>query len=178
MVPRMTFTLGACTGVKRADLEAIGGFEAFSNALAEDHELGRRLVQSRRSVQLSRCVLDLDSDPMSWRDYFRHQHRMAVTYRAANPAGALGLPIFFVLPLAIGAALLNCSVWKWAAGVIVLRAIFAIVQARLAGIGRGLHGLLAGAVPLFEIIFWIVGWLPFPVWWAGKWRTVTWRGRL
>jgi hypothetical protein len=32
-------------------------------------------------------------------------------------------------------------------------------------------------VPVLEGIFWLVAWIPLPVWWAGKWRSISWRGQ-
>ena len=62
---KITFTLGACTGVKADDIRAIGGWESLGGDLAEDHQLGAQLTARGRTVRLSRSVLTLDSDPMT-----------------------------------------------------------------------------------------------------------------
>lgn len=178
LVPRLTFTLGACVGIRCEDAEAIGGWAALRDELAEDHELGQRLTAKGKSITLSRSVLDLHGDPLRFADYLRHQHRMAVTYRAANPWGAMGLPIFHVFPLAIAAIALSPSLWPSAVVCMGARMFAAVFQAMLF-YGNNARGLiLACATPVLESLFWLVAWWPLPVWWAGRWRAITWRGKL
>ncbi len=88
---RVNFTLGACTGLRRADVESVGGWAAFGDFLAEDNRLGAALAKAGRTIRLSAQVATLDSDPLSWRDYWRHQRRVAVTYRVCNSVGFLGM---------------------------------------------------------------------------------------
>ncbi len=175
---KITFTLGACIGVKADDIHSIGGWESLSRDLAEDHQLGAKLTARGHTVRLSRSVLTLDSDPMTWGDYLRHQHRVAVTYRAATPAGALGLPVLHTLGFAILAVALHPPFWNWAMLIAVLRIGNA---AMFSGMLRFPILILPLAVllsTLVETVMWIVAWLPSRVWWAGRWRCVSWRGRL
>ncbi len=85
------WTLGACTALRRRDVEVAGGWKAFADDLAEDNRLGAALVRAGRKVQLSAHVATLESDPLDWRDYWRHQRRVAVTYRVSNSRGFAGL---------------------------------------------------------------------------------------
>ena len=178
MVPRLTFTLGACVGVKARDVDELGGWAAMGNHLAEDHELGRRLTAVGRTIALGHTVLTLESDPLSLRDYCRHQHRLAVTYRAANPAGAIGLPIFHVLPAAVVAAILHPPLWQFAAICAALRIVTGWIEARLNRMACIEAILLVPLMLLLEGVFWLLAWLPLPVWWAGLWRPITYRGSL
>lgn len=185
---RITFTLGACTGVKAEDIRAIGGWETLGGDLAEDHQLGAQLSAKGRTIRLSRNVLTLDSDPMTWREYLRHQHRVAVTYRAATPAGALGLPVLHTLGFAAVAAALHPLSVKYGAPIsIVHLAVAHVVLARIAIAAVFSQALdfpilrltLAVLLSAFiESAMWFVAWLPSGVWWAGRWRRVGWRGRL
>lgn len=175
MVKRLNFTLGACTALSAEDLDGIGGWEILRDSLAEDHELGQLLTAHGKQVHLSRNVLELDGDSLSFGGYLRHQHRVAVTYRAANPAGALGLPIFQVLPLAVAAATAQPSLWPIAFLCVALRIASGVVESRIVGMGRGTAWI--PLTLLMEGIFWVIAWLPLPVWWAGKWRRIDWRGR-
>lgn len=175
MVKRLNFTLGACTSLRAEDLDSIGGWEKLGDSLAEDHELGQLLTARGKKVHLSRNVLELDGDPLTIGAYFRHQHRVAVTYRAANPAGALGLPIFQVLPLAIAATIAQPALWHIALLCVALRIASAVVESRIVGMSRGIAWI--PLVLLMESFFWLLSWLPLPVWWAGKWRRIDWRGR-
>jgi ceramide glucosyltransferase len=178
LIPRLTFTLGACTAVHARDIDAIGGWAALGEELAEDHELGRRLVRSGRSIALAHTVLDLEIDPLTLTDYLRHQHRLAATYRAANPLGFAGLPIFHVLPLAIVAALLHPAAWPFAIACAAIRIITAFAQARLLRMHQSAGFFFSAVVPMLEGLFWLAAWLPLRVWWAGRWRSISWRGRL
>ena len=175
---KITFTLGACTGVKAEDIRAIGGWETFTTDLAEDHQLGALLAAKGRTVRLSRSILTLDSDPMTWREYLRHQHRVAVTYRAATPVGALGLPVLHTLGLATLAVALHPPFWKWAVLIALTRIAVAAAFSRL--LKFPIHALPIAVLlsACIETAMWLVAWLPSRVWWAGRWRRVGWRGRL
>ena len=175
---RITFTLGACTGVKAEDIRAIGGWETLGADLAEDHQLGSLLTAKGRTVRLSRSVLTLDSDPMTWREYLRHQHRVAVTYRAATPAGALGLPVLHTLGFAALAVTRQPSFWKWALLIVLVRIAAAAAFARLLRFLIPGLPLVVVKSAIIESAMWLVAWLPSRVWWAGRWRRVGWRGRL
>ena len=175
---RITFTLGACTGVKAEDIRAIGGWETLGADLAEDHQLGALLTAKGRTVRLSRSVLTLDSDPMTWREYLRHQHRVAVTYRAATPAGALGLPVLHTLGFAALAVALHPSFGKWALLIALTRIATAAAFARLLRFRIPMLPLVVVKSAIIESVMWLLAWLPSRVWWAGRWRRVGWRGRL
>jgi len=175
---RITFTLGACTGAKADDIRAIGGWEILGTDLAEDHQLGTLLTAKNRNVRLSRNVLTLDSDPMTWREYLRHQHRVAVTYRAATPAGALGLPVLHTLGFAALAIALHPPSWKWALLIVIARIATAAAFARLLQFRIPCLPVAVLKSAIIETAMWFVAWLPSRVWWAGRRRRVGWRGRL
>ena len=175
---KITFTLGACTGLKADDLRAIGGWETLGADLAEDHQLGTLLAAKGQTIRLSRSVLTLDCDPMTWREYLRHQHRVAVTYRAATPAGALGLPVLHMLGFAALAVALHPPFGKWALPIVLARIATAAAFSRLLKfpiLALPITVLLSACM---ETAMWLVAWLPSRVWWAGRWRRVGWRGRL
>ena len=192
---RIAFTLGACTALRADDLRALGGWEIFSDELAEDHRLGQLLVRAGKRIALSRRVLVLDCDDIGMAEMLRHQHRVAVTYRAATPLGVLGLPLLHCWPIllvsvwlatpgfsaeipvihgalrfsgeVIGAAVLMSATW--------LGTTFAI--ARMLG-DRTNNALFAPLSTFVEFACWLAAWFSRCVWWAGKWRRVSWRGRL
>ncbi len=175
---RVAFTLGACTGVKAGDVRALGGWERFADELAEDHQLGALLAQLGRGVVLSRHVLMLDCDPLGWRDYLRHQHRVAVTYRAANPAGALGLPILHAFGLALLAACLEPGLWLCPALVYLVRLRCAIWMAKALGFPIRWLPLALPVCVFVESICWLLAWFTPFAYWAGRWWRLGWRGRL
>ena len=170
----LRLTLGACAGLRRADLTAVGGWAAFGDALAEDHQLGGALADSGRKILFSREVVTLASDPLTWRDYWRHQRRVAITYRVSNPLGFAGA---WVTQGVTAAFILACfhpeQVWSWALFLSGWAARVLSVQM----ISRRLKFphpnpwftvLLASFV---ETTCWGLSWASQSVWWGGtRWR--------
>jgi len=175
------FTLGACTLLRRDALAAAGGWSAFGCDLAEDRQIGVALAAAGGKVSLSRCVATLDSDSLSWRDYWRHQRRVAVTYRVANPAGFAGM--IFTQGL----------VWCTFYGLFFDRELAVFFPLALAALFRAsrLHSTaqmldfpIARLWPLWvvasvvEAVCWVLSWLTPAVWWGGRrWRVDS-RGKL
>jgi ceramide glucosyltransferase len=178
---RLDFTLGACTGFRRRDLQAIGGWPAFAEELAEDNRLGKKLAAAGRDIRLSAQVVTLESDPLSWRDYWRHQSRVAVTYRVANPAGFAGA--FFTQ--GVTTSLLLAA---WQPGCMGMWLLFFVVFAVRVLTARHAAKLLAFPIPwlapvvlvasIVETACWLLSWGTRSVWWSGRWRPIAADGRL
>lgn len=177
---RIHLTLGACTGFRRGDLEKVGGWAAFGDFLAEDNRIGAALSKAGCTIRLSAQVATLDSDPLTWRDYWRHQRRVAVTYRVCSPAGFAGMILTNGL-VAIGALLVLAALPPPA--VPILRCLFLIALVLLArwALSHGLGKMLRFSIPwLFpvmlaasavELACWVAAWCDRRVWWAGRrWR--------
>ena len=180
---RIDFTLGACTALRRADLEAAGGWAAFGDFLAEDNRLGAALAQAGRTIRLSAQVATLDSDPLTWRDYWRHQRRVAVTYRVCQPAGFAGMIltnglVASALLIALGghvasdgcllfATMIQLARWLW------FRELGKALRFPIPWLFPVM--LAAGAV---EIACWCAAWCDRRVWWAGQRWHVSRAGRL
>lgn len=169
---KLDFTLGACTGVKAAAIREMGGWEALGGYLAEDRELGLRLVAQGQRLGLSRHVLSIEADAMSVKGWLLHQHRVAVTYRLATAAGALGLPVLYALPLAVAAAFAGGggAWWLVPAGVYFLRMMATRTASQLMGFYLPALPLVVLGAPMVEFCCWALAWLPLPVWWSGRWR--------
>jgi ceramide glucosyltransferase len=182
MFSRPRFALGACTAVRRDDLAGIGGLAALRDELADDYQLGARLAAAGKAVWLARVVATLASDALSWRDWWRHQRRVAVTYRACAPLGYAGQVLTHGLAWGV-VAMLGLEVHQrlaglWLVGVLVVALGVAAANAR--SIGFPSRGLLP-AVPfaaLVETVCWVLSWVSCRVWWGGRWRSITWRGKL
>lgn len=176
---RVRFTLGACTGVRRVDVESIGGWAVLGAELAEDQQLGARLAAAGKTVRISEAVLDLESEPMTWRDYWRHQRRVAVTYRVAAPAGALGM----ILTRGFTICLMLAAVWPgWltlgnAALAAAIHVLAVAVQGRRQGERAGGWVGLSLIADVVETVCWGLSWGSSRVWWGGKWRLITRRGQ-
>jgi ceramide glucosyltransferase len=88
----MDFALGAVMAVQRRAIEAVGGFAAFKDCLADDYQLGNRVARHGRQVELCPVVVECRSAPLGWAEVWRHQERWARTVRVCQP-----LPYFFSL---------------------------------------------------------------------------------
>jgi len=117
----LQFGLGATLAFHRSDLDAIGGFEAIVDYLADDYELGRRICKRNRKVKLSQTVVETFLPAYDFPGFFSHQLRWARTIRAARPSGYAGLLLTFTLPWAILTLMLaRGAVWAWVLFVIAV----------------------------------------------------------
>lgn len=186
-VKRIHFTLGACTGFRRGDIETVGGWAAFGDFLAEDNRIGAALSKVGCTIRLSAQVATLDSDPLTWRDYWRHQRRVAVTYRVCSPAGFAGMILTNGL-VAIGGWLMLAALAPPSAPAIRQLSFIALVPLARWALSRGLGKMLRFPIPwLFpvmlvasavELACWCAAWCDRRVWWAGRYWWVSRDGRL
>ena len=179
---RMDFTLGACTGLRRADLAKAGGWARFADELAEDNRIGAALAKAGRTIRLSRQVATLESDPLTWRDYWQHQRRVAVTYRVCNPPGFAGMILThsvwaggLLIALATELPLVWLLMWfavqiqRW----FVFRHVAKAVGFPLA---RSFSTMLVSDA--VASVCWALAWISPRVRWAGKWWRVSREGKL
>ena len=87
----MRFALGATMALRRADLDAIGGFEVLRPFLADDYQLGSRVAALGRRVVLARRVVETVLPEGGWREVGRHWLRWSRTVRVSRPWGHAGL---------------------------------------------------------------------------------------
>jgi ceramide glucosyltransferase len=184
---KIAFTLGACTGFRRADIEQIGGWATFGDLLAEDNRLGAALVEAGRTIRLSSQVATLESDPLTWRAYWRHQRRVAVTYRVCHPAGFAGTVFVNGFAGLVASALVALQLPSSVPALALLLGVLALQGLRWACF-RGMAGWLRFPAPwLFPVMLaasaiefacWCAAWLDRRVWWAGRQWHVSLDGRL
>ena len=109
------FGLGSTLAFRRRDLEAIGGFEALLDYLADDYELGRRIAAAGKRVELSAATVTTFLPAYTLRQFFRHQLRWSRTIRNARRWGYAGLLFTFGLPWALATLLAaRGAEWAWA----------------------------------------------------------------
>src|SRR6266481_3033963 len=109
------FGLGSTLAFRRRDLEAIGGFEALLDYLADDYELGRRIASTGKKVELCAATVVTFLPAYTLRQFFRHQLRWARTIRDARCWGYAGLLFTFGLPWALATLLAaRGAEWAWA----------------------------------------------------------------
>ena len=167
------FGLGAAIAVRRSALDAIGGFEAIVDYLADDYQLCHRVAGAGYRVVLSDYVVDIMLSGEPLRAVLRRELRWSRTTRVSRPIGHFGLVVTFGFTYALGfliASGLSAAGWYVLATVLAVRLVTAWVGARIC-LGdrespRRLHLLPARDV------------LSFGIWTAGYFsNTVNWRGR-
>lgn len=110
----LRFGLGSTLAFRRSDLQAIGGFEALADYLADDYELGRRIARTGKRVELSDIVVDTFLPAYSVRQFVQHQLRWSRTIRDARRWGYVGLLLTFGLPWALVTLLAaHGASWAW-----------------------------------------------------------------
>lgn len=127
------FGLGSTLAFRRRELQAIGGFEAVVDYLADDYELGRRISEPGLKVQLSSTVVETHIPAYNLADFAAHQLRWARTIRASRPGGYAGLLLTFTLPWAVAALLFARGAgWAWFlfAAALLARIAVAVISSR------------------------------------------------
>ncbi|MGC9157827.1 MAG: glycosyltransferase [Terracidiphilus sp.] len=85
------YGLGSTLAVRRATLARMGGLEGLLDHLADDYELGARVVAAGYRVALSAEVVETSIPAYSWRGFLDHQLRWERTVRDVRPWGYAGL---------------------------------------------------------------------------------------
>jgi ceramide glucosyltransferase len=93
------FALGAVMAVRKQQLAEIGGFESLVDCLADDYQLGNRISRKGYLIEISSVPVECWSQPMGWREVWKHQLRWARTIRVSQP-----VPYFFSI-------LSNATLW-------------------------------------------------------------------
>jgi ceramide glucosyltransferase len=159
------FALGSTMAFRKRDLEAIGGFGAIRDFLADDYQLGARISGLGKRVAMSDSVVETNLGAATWKEVWKHQVRWSRTIRVSRPAGYFGYVVtqstFWVLAAAASGrgrlALAGLAVRILAA----LSSLIALGERRIARV------IL---VPLRDLF-------GFAVWMAGLvGRSVEWRG--
>ena len=123
------FGLGSTLAFRRRDLQAIGGFEAIADYLADDYQLGSRIAALGLKVKLSDVVVETFLPRYTLSSFVAHQLRWARTVRDSRFWGYLGLGFTFGLPWAVLALILaKGAAWAW--GLLALSAAHARCRGR------------------------------------------------
>ena len=121
------FGLGSTLAFRRSDLQAIGGFEAMVDYLADDYEIGNRIEGLGKRIELSEVVVETFLPAYSFGEYVDHQLRWARSVRGARSWGYAGLILTFGLPWAMLALLAaRGAMWAWWLFGLIVAARFAV----------------------------------------------------
>jgi ceramide glucosyltransferase len=166
------FCLGASVALRRGDLECAGGFEKFSDVLAEDYEMGRALLAKNRKIFLVPYFVEVVIGLQSFSHWWAHQIAWDQKTRAAQRAGFAATILTRGVPFALCFVLLR---FGDATGLTVLAAALGIRWATAAmllywGL-KDREGLKSLAFLPFRdvaaLVFWMLALLK---------RTISWRG--
>lgn len=168
MVGINEFGLGSTLCFRKADLEAIGGFDVLKDFIADDYQLAKRITQLGRRTVLSEIVVQTTLSAPTWRDVWHHQVRWARTIRVSRGDGYLGLPVTHAGLWAIVCMLTG----NWPIGLTLWLARSTMGATAGFAVLRHWPALLAAPlIPLWDL------WA-FVIWLAGlAGRTVHWRNR-
>jgi ceramide glucosyltransferase len=166
------YALGATIAIRRAALEAIGGFSAVKNLLADDFYLGNLVIDKGYQIKLSSALVTLTCEEQRFTDFWHHQLRWARTYRTVRPISIATIvihgPFWAILLLATTRA----SAPAVAAFVLVIAARLAM-SAMIVGRVLKMPELLTDLwlVPIKDLVItgvWFASLLSNKVLWAGR----------
>ena len=169
----LRFGLGSTLAFRRHDLEAIGGFEAIVDYLADDYELGRRIADTGKRVELSPASVVTFLPAYTLRQFWQHQLRWSRTIREARRWGYTGLLFTFGLPWSLAALIASSGAWwAWSLFMATLVARFSVGLGSELGI-LGEQPTLASAllIPVRDVIapaIWAAGMAGNRIHWRGE----------
>lgn len=173
MIEGMNFAVGPTMAMRREALQAVGGFEATREYLAEDFVLGRWISEKGYLSKLSRHVVEHRIGGSGFTANMRHRLRWYRSTRRSRPAGYVGQLFTNPIPIALLlTAMTGSAGWAVAllAVALVLRLIMQLAVAR--GILDDSNALRTlPLVPLQDIA-------SFVIWVAAFFgKAIVWRGR-
>jgi ceramide glucosyltransferase len=164
MVGVREFGLGSTLCFRRADLDAIGGFEAVASFIADDYQLAKRIVALGKRAHLSETVVETHLSDPSMAAVWSHQVRWARTIRVCRGGGYAGLPVthagvWMLAFLALGQPQLAAACW-------IARSLAAYAGGAVVGHWPAMLGCWAAPLwDLWAFAVWIAGWAGDTVEW-------------
>jgi ceramide glucosyltransferase len=169
------YCFGATMAIRRAILEAAGGFQTLSNVLADDYMIGQFAHEQGYRVELSPYVVDNVVHELSAAGLFAHELRWARTIRNLSPGGYQFMFLINTISVAIIALSINdltLDIDPLEAGFIGLAVVLRLWLHRVVRLALDIPGTApAWMIPLRDV-------MSFAVWVASFFgRGVEWRGR-
>lgn len=166
----MNFGLGATIAVRRKVLEEIGGFPALADYLADDYEIGNRIIKAGYKLHLCYYLVEVILQEVGLIEYLRHNIRWTKTIRSCRPLGYF-LRIFtrgttFSIAFLI---ITGFSMWGW--GLFLSHLLFRVLTSTIIEVGY-----LKDSMTLFHILLLpIKDLITFIVWcWGFVGNKITW----
>ena len=162
------FALGSTLAFRKEQLQAIGGFEAIADYLADDYQLGARISATGKCIAMAHCPVETSLGGGSWTNVFKHQVRWSRTIRVSQGAGYAGS----LITHALFWCLLLCLLAPWGIAWPLALACYALRIAAAFAAARTVNAKVAWQwLPLrdaFGTAVWLVGLFGSYVEWRGK----------
>ena len=169
----LRYGLGSTLAVSREALQAIGGFEAVVDYLADDYELGERIFKAGYRIGLSSDVVETSVPAYDWRGFCDHQVRWMRTIRDSRPGGFAGLIFTQGLTLALANVIASgfspLSLWLLALSFFLRLSLAMMVGAEVLADHHVLPALWL--LPLRDLVatgLWIAGLAGHTIVWRGE----------
>ncbi|MEJ2110879.1 MAG: bacteriohopanetetrol glucosamine biosynthesis glycosyltransferase HpnI [Acidobacteriota bacterium] len=177
------FCLGASAALRRSTLEQIGGFEALADYLVEDYEMGRRIWELGKRVEIIPYFVDTMVDLKRPSQWWSHQVYWDQNTRAARPYAFFATALVRSVPFAFlfaATRLMNPLGLGVLAGAVVLRVLSI---AAVLGWGlrdrEGLRSLwLLALRDMSSLVTWLLAFTKKTTIWRGTSFILTRDGRL
>jgi ceramide glucosyltransferase len=166
------YALGATIAIKRQALEAIGGFRALKDLIADDYHLGQMAANHGYGVILSTSLVTIACEERRFADFWNHQLRWARTYRTARPASLATILLngpFWALVLLFAAGLNSLVLGALAIVIIARIAMAALLMVKILRVPECARDLWI--VPLKDLVMtavWFASLASNKVSWAGR----------
>jgi ceramide glucosyltransferase len=160
---------GQTIAMRRETLEQIGGFNAFTHHLAEDHAIGEAVRRLGLKVAVPPFTITHACVESTALALISHELRWARTIRTIDPIGHLGTALTHPFALALlGRVLCGGTWWTWA---FVLGALVARLSLKLQ-VDRSLRQPVRDLwlMPIWDVLFFVIFLTSFVS------KRVTWRG--
>jgi ceramide glucosyltransferase len=164
--------MGATIAIKREVLDAIGGFHAIKDVLADDFYLGRMAADHGFGVRISSSVVTVTCEERRLRDFWNHQLRWARTHRTVRRVSLATIfihgpfwALVLLLSVGVNAGSLTVLVTVLAARLIMS----ATLLVRVLGLPKLLRDIWL--VPLKDLVMtgiWFASLFSNRVLWAGR----------
>lgn len=131
---RVYFGLGSTMAVAKEAVAAMGGLESIADHLADDYELGTRIVDAGFNVVLADVVVETFVAEYDFQQFFDHQLRWARTVRSSRPSGYFGVVTTFGVFWSLLAVIFS-SGSEWSLGLLLANVVARLLVLQVIGVG-------------------------------------------
>jgi ceramide glucosyltransferase len=173
-----TFCGGATLALRRETLDAVGGFPALADQLADDYRLAALIRGRGLRTVLSHHVVDTLVREDGLASFYRHALRWARTIRSVQPLGYAFLFLTYPLPLALLGSLIGGSAGQLILGAALVLRFALYFAARASGLASPRAARTFWAADLMGLVVWVHALLGRQVHWQQESYSIRAGGRM